>query len=238
MNSIKNLVNRILYEESPLNKEETQPKEENMVKLEETLTSKETPDVTSNSEINLGTINQIVNNMNITETDARYEEQILKSIRNADQPGPDFLEFSDAVKELRKSNPSMSEEDAVKSTYIVMKSSGVFKERLIETSEIYLGVILNEKKRFEDSILNSSQKHIEAPQKEIQELQNENSEIQNKIAELQKKAENNNRTITKKREEVALAQSKIEVNKKRFENTIQKIQNDMTSLATKIKNIL
>ncbi len=228
------VVDGIIYEEQPSFKN----KQSEVTPSESLLIEENTKEKTIQTIPNMSdAVNTVISSMNIQEIDPRYEKQILDSVRKADQPGPDFLEFSEAVKSLRSSSPTISEDDSIRSTFIVMKSSGVTKERLLETAKHYLDVIKSEKNTFESSILKASKERVEAPQQQIQDMLNENNNLQTQILELQRKVENNNKSISTKRDEITQAQTKLEVNKKRFHNTVTKIENDINGLVSKIESL-
>lgn len=189
--------------------------------------------------------NQTITNMSETviipaqtkDIDSRYEEQILKAVRSADLPGPDFLEFSEAVKKLQQLNPSMSLDDVIRNTFTVLSANGLTKARIIETGDHYRQVLKSERDKFEQSILQGSQNKIDVPQAEIHEMKSHNHELEKQLHELQSQIEKNKRDIESKQNEIETAKQKLSNNKAKFNNTISKIENSMTELINHVQSL-
>jgi hypothetical protein len=148
--------------------------------------------------------------------DIRYQEQILKAIKSADLPGPDFFEFSEAVKKLKSSNSSMSLDDIIKNTYIVLSANGLSKNKILETGEHYINVLKTEKNKFEEAVQQGAKNKIEIPQSEIDELCKLNLELENQLNQIQEKINNNELLIKRKKEDIENTKQKLSLNKTKF----------------------
>ena len=169
--------------------------------------------------------------------DIRYQEQILKAIKSADLPGPDFFEFSEAVKKLKSSNSSMSLDDIIKNTYIVLSANGLSKNKILETGEHYINVLKTEKNKFEEAVQQGAKNKIEIPQSEIDELCKLNLELENQLNQIQEKINNNELLIKRKKEDIENTKQKLSLNKTKFNNTLNKIEKEMVELINHVKNI-
>ena len=174
---------------------------------------------------------------NTNEIDNHFAEQIRKAIREADQPGPDFLELSDAVKKLQSLNPSMDVSTAIQNAFIVLSSGGLTKSRVLETGSIYLNVLKTQTQKFEESMLKGSQSKIDTPQQEIEQIKESNRELEKQKRELDIQIETNNRLITSKQSEIDIAKEKLSVNKAKFFNTVKNIESEFTDLISKVQNM-
>lgn len=170
-----------------------------------------------------------------TETDSKYEDQILKAVRNADLPGPDFLELSEAVKKLRELNSNLSLEDCLKNAFAILSSTGLTKDQAIKTGDHYLEVLLKEEERFGNSILNALQAKVNTPLSEIEDFKKQKTELQNQLVEIQQKIENYNQQIELKTKDVEIAKEKLSLNKAKFKNTLNKVKAEMIELVNLIK---
>ena len=182
--------------------------------------------------------NMSTTSLNTKETDARYEEQIRKSLREANQPGPDYYEFSEAVRKMQKVNPSMLLDDVIKNAYIVLSANGLTKARILETGKVYQGVLHTERSKFEHAILQGSKQKIDVPQDEIEQIKKDNLSLEKQLKELQNQINANNTIIDSKQKEINLAKDKLSANKTKFHNTIEMIDSEMTNLLIHAEKII
>jgi len=197
--------------------------------------------IKKNTENEMIELNQTNDNVHIdmlytTEVDPRYESQLREAIKDADQPGPDYFEFSMAVKELEKTG--MDRTTAIKTTFTILKNSGLTKEKLLSSASHYLGVINTEEQHFKESILAASNKKLEIPKKEVQELIKQNIELQTQIGKLQDQINKNKSDLEIKNQEMASSEIKIKTNTQKFNNTIQFIRGEINSFTENIKTNL
>lgn len=197
--------------------------------------------IEKNTEVEIIKPYQTTNNTQIdmlytTEIDSRYESQLREAIKDADQPGPDYLEFSMAVKELEKTG--MDRTTAIKTTFTILKSSGLTKEKLLSSASHYLGIINTEEQHFKESILAASNNKLEIPKKEVQELIKQNIELQTQIGKLQDQINKNKSDLEVKNQEMASSEIKIKTNTQKFNNTIEFIRGEINSFTENIKTNL
>lgn len=171
----------------------------------------------------------------IKDTDEKFEQQILNAVRQADLPGPDFLEFRESVSKLRTLNPAMSLEDCMKNTYAILSATGLTKEKIISTGDHYLEVLRSEEKDFEEAILYAQENKINTPLKEIEELKNKKEELRKQLTEIQNQIAQSDVQIELKSKEVESAKSKLSINKAKFNNTLIKVKTEIIELISLVR---
>lgn len=181
-------------------------------------------------------VNTVMQSANITGIDEKFEKQIRDALRAADQPGPDYLEFSDAVRNL-KETLNLDDDKAIQSAFAVLKSSGLSKEILLKTAQHYLSVLEMEETEFKNVVLHRTQAKIEGPQSEIVALRTDNEKIVQQIAELNNKLQVNNKQIEVKNAEILNETVNLETKKKKFHNTLVYIMDEIKGTVTKVEKI-
>lgn len=205
------------------------------------------PDYIKNSQKQSDNNTKIINNImtettvipvnNTKETDEKYEEQILKAVRGANLSGPDFLEFSEAVKKLQQINPNMSLDDCIKNSFIVLSSGGLTKEVILETGDHYLQVLKTEEEKFSTAILQAHKSKVSYPIEEIKELQTESSSLEQQLNEIQSKISSIKNKIQQKEKEAEDAKIKLSFNKAKFNNTLYKVKTNIIELLNHVRSI-
>lgn len=207
--------------------------------IPEEYTKRSEPIVSSNSSTYTPPVTTPTSSV-VLERDLKFEQQIRDSIRSADQPGPDYLEFSDAIRNL-VDNLKVEEEAAIKSSFAVLKPNKLdnkqFLEIIVKTGEHYLDVLENESSEFEKAVLQHSQKKVQEPKSEIDRLNKENSDLNKQILELTEKVRVNTSIIEVKAKEIATEENNLENKKRRFQYTLDLIKTEIRSNINKAQKI-
>ena len=112
----------------------------------------------------------------------------------------------------------------------------VYDKNLVYDSGVK-NVLKTEKNKFEEAVQQGAKNKIEIPQSEIDELCKLNLELENQLNQIQEKINNNELLIKRKKEDIENTKQKLSLNKTKFNNTLNKIEQDMVELINHVKNI-
>ena len=157
--------------------------------------------------------------------DEKSMDFLSKALEAANLPGFDYIEFRQAIDNLKKMN--LDESTAFKSAFATAQTMGLTKEKLIQTAQHYKSVIQKEKEQFDVASQKQQDLKIGANLRETNELQQRVKDNDAKILQLQNEIESARTRIRALDFEREQATSKIEEAKSKFFFTHQSIANQM-----------
>jgi hypothetical protein len=116
-----------------------------------------------------------------------YEQTINEELHKVDQPGLDFLEFTDAVNELN--GQPLSELQKYQVTFPTYLKSGVTKDKLVESGKKYLEVLNHLATDFEASLQNEQNTSVQTKRELAAEILKKNEELSRQMQENAAKAQ-------------------------------------------------
>lgn len=194
------------------------PKEETSPKKEKTIAPiVQMPVVNYNSNV----IN--------TEDTAKYSKILEKALEERNLPGPDFLEFYKTLKTLE--NQPLPDQQKYVVAFSGLSTMGLTKDKILETSKVYLDTIESEKQEFTKSMNNFSKTEIEDKVNEVAKKTQEN-------IELQKKIQDNINLVAKLNIEVNQNSQRLQSETQSFNVVMEKEKTNIATILTNIKNYL
>lgn len=151
-------------------------------------------------------------------------------------PGPDYFEFIKLIDEIKTDQPNMDEKALLMSAFYALKPQGLTKEKLIETANIYITKINQEKDNFAIDADRKINETIVSNQNEMNRLTNENEKIRLEIIEKQNLIATNETKINELNTSIQTGQEKV-VGKKQLyismsDQLVNRINNDISKIST------
>jgi hypothetical protein len=167
----------------------------------------------------------------------KYREHIKEVMRGANQEGPDYFEFSEAIER----NASLNLQPAV--SFVVSFNSliplGLTKEKLVQTAQFYISKLQEELTNFKSDREERRQKDVLGKQTEIKSLETDNNRITQEIQKLSEKMNQNSLRIAQLNEEKTQAEQKLLTSTSNMEKAITeevaRINNDIATIQQVIK---
>jgi hypothetical protein len=173
------------------------------------------------------------------QVDANAQEIILAAIEKANKPGYDYFEFAQALQQQEKI--IAAEDLRFQSTFAVASSMGVTVRGLLETGRGYLDVVTDERKKFEQVLLQQTDATVTAKEKEMVAI---DSEIKDSATKIQTLTESINAAQQKKMQlntDLINNRGKIEQVRANFDMTAgvieTKIKKDLDCIARYIPDL-
>lgn len=213
-NNLKKIKSLFIVDETPIKNEP--------------ITKEETTEV---KPINLNTSYE----KGIGQLDDSIFEALNKAILDNNLEGFDYLEFRDSLKQLKS---ILDEKTAFKSVFATVSTMGLTKEKILETAEIYLTVLANEKSKFEKAVENQSDNNIASNKAEIEKINNQIIQNNEQIQKLSDEVVAYKNKIEELKNKVAQAEQKIHDTTKNFYVTFDLVLNEIKSDIEKIKEHL
>lgn len=138
---------------------------------------------------------QIVGEINkafVTGTGKDYGKHLDEVMGAADQPGPDFLEFFNAIKEFNKK--ALPEQQKYEFAFIPLEQQGVTVPKLLASAEVYKNALNKEAQEFEAEV-NEARNNVNTSKLQVDKLTTENTELSKKIEDNKVKISNLNQDI-------------------------------------------
>lgn len=159
------------------------------------------------------------------ESNSTYAKIIDEAFDKVDLPGPDFLEFYKTLKSIENQPlPIQQKYILAFSGFSVM---GLTKDKIIQTSDIYLNAIEKERAEFKKGLDHYQMIEIQAKSDQSAKLAEENNKLQKRI-------QDNMSNISKLNIEVAQNTQNLATKQQSFNNTIE---TEKASILTIINNI-
>ncbi len=169
--------------------------------------------------------------------DAKIVEKLLLAIEKNNLDGFDYLEYKKSLKALEKM--PMDEATKYRSAFATASTMGVTLDKLLKTTDFYLGVLNKEneqflgafKSQFNDKVsgrereIAQFESIIKEKSEQIKRLTEEITKHQTQIGELRKKLEESNQKINKTQEDFKLSydhlKNQLEEDKIRMEKYLK-----------------
>lgn len=166
----------------------------------------------------------------------KFNDILLKAIDKQNLDGPDYLEFKSSLKSLE----GVIEDEATryKSSYAVLTSTGVTKEKLLTSGEHYIKVLEAEKQKFERTFKEQQQKQVLEREKKINSyeegIEKRKQELKKLIAEI----ETMEKKLDSAKVEINQAAGKVQLTKDQFMASYGLILGQIQEDFNKIKEYL
>ena len=157
--------------------------------------------------------------------DAKIVEKLLQAIEKNNLEGFDYLEYKKSLKALEKM--PMDEATKYRSAFATAATMGVTLEKLLETTNFYIGVLDKENEQFTGAFKSQFDDKVSGREREIAQFE---SVIKEKSEQIKKMTEE----ITKHQEQISVLRTKLEESN----NKINKTQNDFKLSYTHLKSQL
>jgi hypothetical protein len=166
----------------------------------------------------------------------KFTSILLKALNKNNLDGSDYLEFKDSLHSLK--NVIDDEATRYKSSYAVLSNNGVTKEKLIETSEHYIGVLKEEKNNFERTFRDQQTKQVKAREDKIVKLttglEKKKGQLQKLIADI----EDMEAQLKVAKKEVNQVAGKVQLTKDQFMASYHMIVDQIKVDVSKIKKYI
>lgn len=167
----------------------------------------------------------------------KFMEILLTALEKSNQPGFDYLEFRQALKNLAKM--PMDESTRFQSAYAMAQTMGVTPEKLVESARYYLEILNTEQSKFNEAHAQQRGRLIGNREEEVKNLEGMVLQKAEQIKQLQQQIEEHRQRSEQVRGEINESTVKIETTKADFDATfssvIAQIQEDMTKIQQYVK---
>lgn len=165
-----------------------------------------------------------------------FAEFLNEVYQKGNFPGPDYQEFTDALKEM--DSIPMDDKTKFNAIYAGFKVQGVTKARLLETAQKYIVLIQGQVTDFSKEIDNMLSGDVVAKQKTITQISKENEDIEKQMISLTEKKNRNNELIQKLTTEVSEQTFTLNSKKISFEAAASEFTSKVQTNVEKIKTYL
>ncbi|GAA0730933.1 hypothetical protein GCM10009430_42580 [Aquimarina litoralis] len=222
---LKNLKSLFIVEDEAENKQASEPKENNTGTNEKkTATAASTPPPLPNNPVPVSSEGAL---------DNKIVEKLLQAIEKNNLDGFDYLEYKKSLKALEKM--PMDEATKYRSAFATASTMGVTLDKLLQTTNFYIGVLDKENEQFLGAFKNQFDSKVSGREREIaqfesiikekseqiKKLTEEITKHQQQISDLKAKVEESNNKINKTQNDFKVSYSHL---KKQFEEDIVKMQ--------------
>lgn len=156
---------------------------------------------------------------------SEFDQYLQKILQDANLPGPDYYEFSNALSTLKAS--PLTEEQKYVTIFAGFQAQGVTSQALVDAAQKYIAILGQKKSTEFDTSVQSAELAIKNREESIRIFGEENVTLSNKIAD-------NARKIGELTEEMNKMKTKVEVKKTTFnmayQNFIKKIMDDIENI--------
>jgi hypothetical protein len=167
----------------------------------------------------------------------KYRQHIKDVLRQANQDGPDYFEFSEALE--RNQAMKLERPLTFQMTFNSLLALGLTKTKLVDTAKYYITKLSDELANFKADRESRKQKEVSGREAEIQQLQQANQQKAEAIKKLTEEMNANNQRIAQLTSEKATAEQKIAnstvVMESEINNEISRINDDIQTIQTYIQ---
>lgn len=157
---------------------------------------------------------------------------LLKAMERANLEGFDYLEFKNALNNLKK--VEADESKRYRSAYALAQTMGTTPAQLIQTAEHYLAALHAEEKAFEEALAGQMQSQVGNRMEQVAAVEKAIQDKEARIQQLQKEVEQHRQDIAATQAEVNSAKAKMEDTKRDFiashDNLVRQIQGDVENI--------
>jgi hypothetical protein len=165
-----------------------------------------------------------------------FVEFLNEVYKKGNFPGPDFQEFTDALKAM--DSMPMDEKTKFNAVFAGFKVQGVSKAKLLETAGKYISMIQAQTSAFSKEIDNMLNTEVIEKQRKAEALAKENAEIEKQMIALTEKKNKNNEQAAAINGEITAQVSSLNVKKTSFEAAAADFTNRVQQTAQKIEQYL
>lgn len=171
--------------------------------------------------------------------DTKFVDHFAAVLSKANQPGPDYFEFRETLKNL--SNLNLSEDQQYQAAWASFRAMGGSADvaGLINSANQYLTALNNDQQAFSKTVDAALNEKVGGLTNEQKQLQTENDQLAKQILELQRKIDANTSRLTQIGGEIDTQGQKIAQNRSNYEATlavfIGQIKRDLLKLGEYIK---
>ncbi|MEM1323989.1 MAG: hypothetical protein AAGG75_27255, partial [Bacteroidota bacterium] len=144
----------------------------------------------------------------------KFTDILLKAIEKNNIEGFDYLEFKQALQNLKKM--PMDEQTRFQSAFAMAQTMNITPARLIETANFYLGILKEEEQKFANALSNQRGKQVGDKEQKLIALNETIQDKARKIELLGKEIEQHQQQMVKLKEEIDGASLKVETTKNNF----------------------
>ena len=165
--------------------------------------------------------------------DTKIIEKLLEAIEKNNLEGFDYLEYKKALKALDKM--PIDEPTKYRSAFATASTMGVTLEKLIKTSDFYVGILDKENEKFVSAFKNELENKVSGRKKEIVQFEEIIKEKSAQITKLTEEITQHQKLVSDLKEKITISNDKIVKTqndfeksyshlKKQFEDDILKMQ--------------
>ncbi len=171
--------------------------------------------------------------------DTKFVDHFAAVLSKANQPGPDYFEFRETLKNL--SNLNLSEDQQYQAAWASFKAMGgsANVSGLVSSANQYLTALNNDQQAFSKTVEEALTEKVGGLSNEQKQLQSENEQLAKQMLEIQRKMDANNERLAKIGGELNEQRQKITQNQSNYEATLAvfvgQIKRDLLKLGEYIK---
>jgi len=162
----------------------------------------------------------------------KFTEILFKAIEDNNQEGYDYLEFKQALQNLKALD--MDEVTRYKSAFASAQALGVTPDGLISSAQYYQEVLITEEQKFGETLKNQRFNKIETRHADIEKVQQTISHKRQEIEQLQLQIQKLEEQLKETKAEVSEAEVKFQQTQEQFDasyhNLIQQIKADVDKI--------
>ena len=168
--------------------------------------------------------------------DPKFVDVLLKAIESANKEGFDYLEYKTSLQSLLKME--MDEATRFKSAYVMARTLGLTKEKLVQSAQFYIDILKNEEKKFKDALINQRDKQVKGRELDLKNIEKTVADKQAAIEKLKSEIESANNELIKVRQEINEAVQKIDSTNEQFMVALHSVMDQITEDKNKIQSYL
>ncbi len=166
----------------------------------------------------------------------KFSEILLGALEKNNQPGFDYFEFRQALRNLAKM--PMDEQTRFQSAYAMAQTMGATPAALVESAKGYLNVLSGEQARFNEAHQQQRAKLIGNREDEVKNIEAMMVQKTEQIKQLTQQIEEHRQRADQIRKELQDSTVKIENTKADFEATFQSVVSQMQGDVEKMQQYL
>ena len=166
----------------------------------------------------------------------KFSEILLGALEKSNQPGFDYFEFRQALRNLAKM--PMDEQTRFQSAYAMAQAMGATSVALVESANGYLQVLSVEQERFNEAHQQQRVKLIGNREEEVKNIEAIMQQKAEQIKQLTQQIEEHRQRAEQIRKELQDSTVKIENTKADFEATFQSVVGQMKGDVEKMQQYL
>jgi len=170
------------------------------------------------------------------DIDNKILDSLMKALSDNNQPGEDYLEYWDALKAME--NIPLEENIKIQTVLATLSTKGLTVDKIIESSNYYLGILGEEQNKFNKAMENQIEKNINAKKKDISAIDELIKLKSTQIANLTKEITESQDEIEKLKKSIGMSEVKISETQNCFNNTHLFVTNQIIEQIQKIQNVI